>query len=131
MPSSILYRRPLDERTTRFAIDVRTFTQKLSGVPQLVHDLEALLESSGGIGANYIEARDAMTTKAFCFRMKMCRKESREAFYWLSLVRQALPTKTLRKKCDALLLESEEFIRIFSTIARKCGDVKKKEEVKV
>lgn len=121
-------RRPLDERTQLFAISVRKFAEKLAQVPQLAPDIEELGKSSGSVGSHYIGAKDAISIRAFTFHMKMCRKESREAFYWLMLLRQALPTKRLQRQCDELLNESTEFIKIFSTIIKKCEPTKEKIE---
>jgi four helix bundle protein len=38
------------------------------------------------VGANYIEANEAISKKDFAYRIKICRKESKESRYWLRLI---------------------------------------------
>jgi len=49
-------------------------------------DGRQLVRASGSVGANYIEAKEAVSRKDFAFRIKVCRKESKESRYWLRLV---------------------------------------------
>ena len=43
-------------------------------------------KSSGSMGANYIEANEALSKKDFRMRVKISRKESKESRYWLGLI---------------------------------------------
>jgi four helix bundle protein len=45
-----------------------------------------LIDASGSVGANYIEANEALGKKDFAMRAKICRKEAKESRYWLRLV---------------------------------------------
>lgn len=43
------------------------------------------IRSTGSVGANYIEADEALSKKDFVHRIKICRKEAKESIYWLRL----------------------------------------------
>ena len=51
-----------------------------------IEDGKQLVRSSGSVGANYIEANEALSKKDFIMRIKICRKEAKESRYWLKLV---------------------------------------------
>jgi four helix bundle protein len=76
-----------------------------------------LVRSSGSIGANYIEAQEALSKKDFGLRTKICRKEAKESRYWLGLFDQLSPE--LLKVQQRLLKESTELLKIFSAIVEK------------
>jgi len=76
----------LEERTLIFAKDVRKFVRKLKkDIPNL-EDSRQLVNSSGSVGANYIEANESLSKKDFVMRIKICRKEAKESSYWLNLI---------------------------------------------
>lgn len=51
-----------------------------------IEDCRQLVKSSGSIGANYIEANEAVSEKDFLMKLKINRKESKESAYWLRLI---------------------------------------------
>jgi four helix bundle protein len=51
-----------------------------------IEDGSQLVRSSGSVGANYIEAQEALSKKDFAMRVKISRKEARESRYWLNLL---------------------------------------------
>jgi four helix bundle protein len=106
----------LEERTLQFAKDVRLFIRKLLKTVGNMEDGKQLVRSSGSIGANYIEANEALSKKDFLMRIKICRKEAKESRYWLRLLDIS---ETLEKEKAKLLNESEELLKIFSAIANK------------
>ena len=55
----------LEERTLRFAQRVRIFVKKLSKTLANIEDSKQLVNSSGSVGANYIEANEALSKKDF------------------------------------------------------------------
>ena len=81
-------------------------------------DVKQLVRSSGSVGANYIEANDALSKKDFLYRLKICRKEIRESYYWLKLLTE---TNNFPNNRDAmnLLNEAIELRNIFSAIILK------------
>ena len=76
----------LEERTLKFAKDVRVFVKKLPKIPANFEDGKQLIRSSGSVGANYIEANECLGKKDFLMKIRISRKESKESRYWLKLV---------------------------------------------
>ena len=76
----------LEDRTLEFAKRVRAFVKKLPKTIANIEDIKQLVKASGSVGANYIEANEALSKKDFKMRIKICRKESKESRYWLRLV---------------------------------------------
>ena len=111
-------KRDLEQRTERFAADVREFLRGLPVSRCLGEDIRQLLRSSGSVGANYIEAQESLGKKDFLMHIKICRKEAKESGYWLRLL-----------CCDAndpwdaartrLVQEAKELTSIFGAIFRK------------
>lgn len=76
-----------------------------------------VIRSSSSVGANYIEAREALSKKDFAMRVKICRKEVKESIYWLRLIEiREGKTETERQ---TLLAESSELLKIFASIVEK------------
>ncbi len=66
--------------------------------------------------ANYAEAREAVSTRDYVFKMKICVKELRESLVWLGIAKQSgFPAREL----DALMTECGELIAICVTCIRK------------
>ena len=76
----------LEERTFLFAQAVRGFVKILPKTIANIEDSKQLVRASGSVGANYIEANEALSKKDFLMRIKICRKEAKESKYWLKLV---------------------------------------------
>ena len=76
----------LEDRTLKFAKNVRALVKKLRKTVGNIEDGKQLVRSSGSVGANYIEANEALSKKDFILRIKICRKESKESRYWLKLL---------------------------------------------
>lgn len=116
------HRRDLVERTFAFAKEVRVFVNELARTLANAEDGRQLVRSSGSVAANYLEAQEGLSRKDFFYRIKICRKEAREAGLWLRLVdltdRPRLTAERIR-----LFRESDELKRIFSAIAAKDDSV--------
>ncbi len=76
----------LEDRTAKFAINVRDFVRKLPRTIANIEDGKQVIRSSGSVGANYIEANEALSKKDFLMRIKISRKEAKESMYWLKLI---------------------------------------------
>ena len=74
-------------------------------------------EHSNLLGANYIEANEALSKKDFLMRIKICRKEAKESGYWLRLIE--VSNSNLRNEQEMLLKESVELTKIFGSILTK------------
>ncbi len=108
----------LEDRTLKFAKSTRDFVK---GLPKNVvnqEDGKQLIRASGSIGANYIEANEALSKKDFLLRIKISRKEAKESRYWLNLldINQA---DDLKKQQEVLIQEAKELMNIFGAIVRK------------
>jgi four helix bundle protein len=108
----------LEERTFVFAKQVRAFIKTLHNTIANIEDGKQLIRASGSIGANYIEANEALSKKDFVMRVKICRKEAKETRYWLKLIdtRGEIEHENERK---ALEQEATELTSIFGSILRK------------
>jgi four helix bundle protein len=108
----------LEVRTFEFAKRSRAFVKKLPKTIANIEDGKQLIKASGSVGANYIEANESFSKKDFIFRIKICRKESKESRYWLRLI-DTNDDPELDKERDALIQESTELMNIFGAILKK------------
>ena len=82
-----------------------------------VIDGRQVIRSSGSVGANYIEANEALSRKDFAVRIKISRKESKESRMWLRLLDTG-NDRELDATRDELVQESTELMKIFGSILR-------------
>jgi len=108
----------LEERTLKFAKQVRAFVKKLKTTIANIEDGKQLIRASGSVGANYIEANEALSKKDFLMRIKICRKEAKESRYWLRLI-DTEGKDELEKQRMALENEARELTHIFGSIVTK------------
>ncbi len=102
----------------RFSLTVREFVKTLPKSLQNFEDTKQLIRSSGSIGANYIEANEAISKKDFILRIRISRKEAKETLYWLKLI-DVGESKSLASKRIILVQEACELMNILSAIMRK------------
>jgi four helix bundle protein len=108
----------LEDRTFEYAKAVRTFIKVLPKTLGNIEDGKQLIRSSGSIGANYIEANEALSKKDFLYRVKLCRKESKESRFWIKLL-DTENNETLLKMKHKLASEATELMKIFGSIVTK------------
>ncbi len=108
----------LEDRILEFAKRVRRFVNKLSKTLANTEDGKQLIRSSGSVGANYIEANEALSKKDFVIRIKICRKEAKESRYWLRLI-STNGNNELEKERKYLENEAKELTHIFGSIVTK------------
>jgi four helix bundle protein len=108
----------LEERTYEFARDVRGLVKLLPRALANIEDARQLVNASGSVGANYIEANEALSKKDFLMRIKICRKEAKESNYWLRLIYGAGKGE-LESNRESLMQEARELTSIFGAIVRK------------
>jgi len=75
----------LEERTYKFAKRCRDFVKKLPKIMANIEYGRQLIKSSGSQAANYIEANESLSKKDFAYRIRICRKETKESCLWLRL----------------------------------------------
>ena len=112
----------LEERTLQFAKQVIGFVNKLPKTIAFIEISKQVVRSAGSVGANYIEANEAVSRKDFVLRIKICRKEAKETRYWLMLLECSEDLKSVKEN---LIQESTELMRIFGAILEKCKEDKK------
>jgi len=108
----------LEDRTFQFAKNIALYVKQL---PRNIQNLEygkQVVRASGSVGANYIEANEALSKKDFVMRIKICRKEAKESGYWLGLILETNEEK-YRTEGKKLLNEAVELKKIFSSILIK------------
>jgi four helix bundle protein len=105
----------LEDRTFVFARDVRSFLKKLPFSIANKEDGSQLVRASGSVGANYIEANESVSRKDYLYRVKVCKKESKESGYWLRLVDSG-GSPELENERTLLLNEAIELCKIFGAI---------------
>jgi len=109
----------LVERTFQFAKRIRKWIKKLPHSVANLEDSKQLVRASGSVGANYIEANEALSKKDFIFRLRICRKEAKESAYWIRLIMESNEVIPDEKEGKALYQESVELKKIFSSIISK------------
>jgi len=107
----------LEERTLRFAKEVIAFVNVLPKTMANIEIMKQIIRSSGSVGANYIEANEALSKKDFTMRVKIYRKEAKESRYWLRLIE--LRGKDAEKRRQLLISEVTELMKIFGSIVEK------------
>lgn len=71
----------LEERTYQYAKQTCEFCKGIKKLLTNMEYIKQLLDSSSSVGANYIEANEALSKKDFKMRIKICRKEAKESAY--------------------------------------------------
>jgi four helix bundle protein len=106
----------LRERTLRFAKRVRNCVKDLPKTLSNIEDSKQLIKASGSVGANYIEAEEALSKKDFVMKIKISRKEAKESGYWLELTE---PKEEQMMEKQHLIKEATELTKIFGSIVEK------------
>jgi len=105
----------IENRILEFANKVRIFVKKLRETTANVEDVKQIINSSGSIGANYIQAHNSSDKKTFIRQIKICRKKAEESRFWLSLLDTDWnPEQELERK--KLIHEAIGLINIFNSI---------------
>jgi four helix bundle protein len=109
----------LRERLFRFAVKVvklvRTFPRTVEGIEVG----RQLLKAGTSAGANYEEADGAQSRADFVAKASISRKETKEARFWLRLVRACEIGD--QKLAAELHGESKELVRILSSIIQRAS----------
>jgi four helix bundle protein len=108
----------LEERTYEFAQGVRDFLKRVPRSPENIEDAKQLIRASGSVGANYLEANGALGKRDFLMRIRIARKEAKEARLFLRLVDPG-EDPTVRKNQQHLVQEAKELASILGAILKK------------
>ncbi len=108
----------LEDRTLAFAAELRALVKLLPRSVANIEDSKQLIRASGSVGANYIEANEALGKKDFLLRLRISRKEAKESRYWLRLPDLGGSEQLDRERND-LERGATELLRILSAIIAK------------
>jgi four helix bundle protein len=108
----------LEERTYQFAKKVRLFIKRVPLTISNKEDIKQLARASVSIGANYIEANEALGKKDFLMRLRISRKEAKESGYFIRLLYET-NGPDLENDGTTLHQESIELRNILSAIINK------------
>jgi hypothetical protein len=109
----------LEERTARFGEAVIDFAKTMPQNPVTNRIITQLVGAGTSVGANYVEADDAVSRPRKPSGLKSigtCRKEARETKHFLRMAVRALPE--LKPQARTLWIEAKELHLIFSKIWR-------------
>jgi four helix bundle protein len=106
----------LEERTARFGEAVIDFAKTIPQNAVTYRIIGQLVGAGTSVGANYVEADDAVSKKEFLKNIGTCRKEARETKHFLRMAVRAVPE--LKPQARILWIEAKELHLIFSKIWR-------------
>jgi four helix bundle protein len=104
----------LEERVAKFGETIIDFVRRLTKNILAKPLINQIMRSATSVGANYMEANQASSTKDFRNKISICRKEANETKYWLRMIAKAIPGEI--PTCRELWKEAHELTLIFSTI---------------
>ena len=106
----------LEERTALFGEAIIDFLKSVPVNPITRRLIDQLSGAGTSIGANYCEADDAPSKKAFRNSISTCKREAREAKFFIRMIARACPE--LREEAKPLWQEAKELHLIFCKIYR-------------
>jgi four helix bundle protein len=106
----------LEERTAAFGEALIDFAKQVPLTPITNRLVDQLIGAGTSVGANYCEADDAVSKKDFRHKISICKKEAREAKFFVRMIVRAVPT--LRESAKPLWQEAKELHLIFAKIYR-------------
>jgi four helix bundle protein len=106
----------LEERTALFGEAIIDFLKRVPVNPITRRLIDQLSGAGTSIGANYCEADDAPSKKAFRNSIATCKREAREAKFFIRMIARACPE--LREEAKPLWQEAKELHLIFCKIYR-------------
>ncbi|MES1217725.1 MAG: four helix bundle protein [Bacteroidota bacterium] len=106
------------ERTEKFSLRIRDFCLRLKKVAINIQYIRQLVRAAGSVAANYIEANENLGDGDLKYRIKVCRKESKESKLWLKHI-LTYNDEGLEKERSELIQEAFELENIFGAILKK------------
>ena len=102
------------EKAFEFALQIIKLSRFLQDKNEYIISKQ-ILRSGTSIGANITEALAGQSTRDFSFKMSIASKESRETFYWLSLLHQS---QLVRYDFSKEMERCKELIRLLTAIVK-------------
>jgi four helix bundle protein len=116
-----MHRYDLEKRTEEMAVHIISFCRSMKQDAVVRPLISQLTRSATSVGANYREANGAGSLNDFAHKIHLCKKEAKETYYWLGVIRKSIPEYS--EKAKLLQGEIYQFILIFGKIA---GSIKRK-----
>jgi four helix bundle protein len=104
------------KRSLSFAKEINDYVRKLPADIPNRENGKQLVRAAGSVGANYIEADDCLGSRDKIMRLRISRKEAREALFWIDLTE---PHERFINDKTSLMREADELLRILSAILNK------------
>jgi four helix bundle protein len=108
----------LEDRTLKFALDVKKFTRSLPRTIENNEYIKQLIRASASVGANYIEANESLGPNDKKMKIRISKKESKESRFYSGLV-ETDNTKAHEDERKYLVNEATELMSIFGAILKK------------
>ena len=109
----------LEERTAKFGEEIIGFARKVPKDAITVPLINQLIRAGTSIGANYCEADDAPSKKAYRNSIATCKREARESKFFFRMIAKAVPE--LKDEAKILWQEAKERHLIFCKLYRGSG----------
>ncbi|MBI2514068.1 MAG: four helix bundle protein [Opitutae bacterium] len=109
----------LEERTALFGEGIIRFLKQVPRGPHNDRLIDQLTGCGTAIGANYCEANEGLSKKDFRNIIGRCRKEAKEAKFFLRMIAASEPV--LAADARTLFREAKELHLIFCTIYRNAA----------
>jgi four helix bundle protein len=111
------YKTSILDRARKFAVQVLLISSQLPKNPAGFTIADQLVRAATSIGANLIEAQEAVSSRDFLYKISISLKEAKETLYWLELIEgsKLLPKDVL----STLIQECNEIVRMLVTTSRK------------
>lgn len=110
----------LSERTAVYAENVIDLVKQVRVSAITRRLIDQVVGASSSIAANYCEADEAESKKAFRNHINRCRKEAKESCLFLRLIARAAPEHT--DAARQLWQEGHELTKIYAAINRSVSD---------
>ena len=110
----------LSDRFVKFGGNVCRLVRRAPRDIALDNVFKQLARAATSPAANYAEAREALSSRDYVFRMKICVKELRECLVWIELAEQA---DFRRADLAPLAAECRELIAISVTCIRNASSL--------
>lgn len=111
------------DKSMAFAIRIVRLYQYLKGQKKEYVLSKQLLKSGTSIGANIVEALDAVSRKDFLNKMGISLKECSESLYWIELLYRT--DYLTRSQYDSIHADCQELRRILASINKTMKDCRK------
>ena len=106
----------LEERTALFGEAAIEFVKSIPISPVTRRLIDQLVSAATSVGANYCEADDAVSKKDFRHKISICKREAREAKFFVRMIVKAVPE--CRDRTTPIWQEAKELHLIFAKIYR-------------